>query len=386
MKKILTVVLIVITMSLIMAGCSSKEKNKSDIVNSDTIKVGVIATLSGSGKFYGEYVLNGVNLAVMQINAKGGLNGKSIQLIVKDDKGNSTTAQEVATQLKNENVLAVIGPVFSSNSISVAPIFQDAKIPMITPTGTNYEVTQAGEYISRVCFTDNFQGKIMAKFAIENINAKTAVIMTDSKSDYSKILSMNFETEFINKSGTIKNKIYYAGTDTNFSQELLKIKSDNPEVVFLPGYIEVKNIIKQAREIGITAIFIGGDGWDDNSLVLDVGNSIDGSYYCTHFAINETNPKISNFVDDYKAKYGTVPSIISALGYDSMVMLNEAAKKAETISDREKIKNAINSIKDMKLVTGNLTMDSNRNPIKDGFIVKIDNQKFKYYTTVSFEE
>lgn len=354
----------------------------SNFIFAAEIKVGVIGPLSGDGKFYGETTINGVKLAIDQINAKGGVNGNTIKLIIEDDKGNSDESINAAKKLINvDKVSAIIGPVFSSNCLAVAPLAQQAKIPMLTPTGTNVAVTNAGDFISRICFVDPFQGEVMANFALDNLKVKTAVIMTDIASDYSKGLSDSFEKVFTARGGKVLDKVSYNGKDTDFTAQLTKIKGKKPAVIFAPGYAEVALIVKQARDIRIKSVFLGGDGWDSPDILKVAGSSIDGSFASTHFSPEAKDPAIKKFLEDYKKAYSIDASVLSALGFDAGYVFADALKKAGS-ADAEKLKAAINSTKGFKGVTGIINLDANRNAVKSAFVIEAKGGKFVFKATV----
>ncbi len=233
----------------------------------EEIKIGVIAALSGPIAFYGQTTLNGMKLAIEQINAQGGINGQQIKLIIEDNKGDSTESVTIAKKLINvDKVTAILGPIISTNCLAVAPIAQEAKVPMLTATETNTQITTIGDYISRICFIDPFQGEVLANFAIDNLKINTAAVLKDSGSDYSIGLSNSFKRVFEKRGGKIVYEGSYMAKDTDFSSQLTAIKSKTPDVIFIPGYSEVAIMVKQAREFKINSVFLGSDGWDKDIL------------------------------------------------------------------------------------------------------------------------
>src|SRR6188508_2625516 len=262
----------------------------------DTIKVGVYGDLTGQTSSFGQSTKNGVELAVEEINAAGGVMGKKIELVIEDDQGRPEQAKTVVQKLiSQDKVQAVLGEVASTNSLAAAPVAQEAKIPMITPSSTNPKVTEVGDYISRVCFIDPFQGSVMAKFAANTLKAKTAAILGDVNSDYSKGLTQFFEEEFARLGGKVVAKEAYTQTDPDFKGQLTKIRNLNPDVIYVPGYYgQVGIIAKQARELDMKMPLLGGDGWDSPELWKLGGASLKDTYISNHYSAENPAPEIQN--------------------------------------------------------------------------------------------
>lgn len=349
----------------------------------ENIKVGLISSLSGPVAIYGQTTYNGIKLAVEQLNAAGGINGNKIELIVEDDKGDPAEAVTAAKRLISEKkVVAILGPIISTTCLAVAPIAQQNGVPMLTPTGTNTKITEAGDYVARTCFIDPFQGGVMATFGIDTLKAKTAVVIKDVNSDYSEGLAEEFVKVFEKKGGKILDTVAYATNDVDYSSQLTKVKAENPDVIFVPGYYnEVALLVKQARDLQIKATFLGGDGWDNGKLFEIAGESVTGSFVSSHFSPESQEPMIQNFLKDYRAMFKEEPSVLSALGFDAAGIMIEAMKKSKAISGEE-IKNNINGTKDYKGVTGNITLDGNRNAVKSAFVLEAKDGGFKFKTTV----
>jgi branched-chain amino acid transport system substrate-binding protein len=347
--------------------------NTKVIPDNNTIKVGVYGDLTGPTSSFGLSTKNGIQLAVDEINAAGGVNGKKIVLVVEDDQGRPVQAKTVISKLINQDkVQAVLGTVASSVSLAAAPVAQEAKIPMITPSSTNPKVTEVGDYISRICFIDPLQGKFMAKFAANTLKAKTAAIIGDVQSDYSKGLAEFFRQEFTRRNGKIVAEQKYAQTDWDFRAQLTAIRNSNPDVIYIPGYYgQVAIIAKQARELGMNMPLLGGDGWDSPELWTLGGNALNNSYITNHFAVDNPAPEVQNFVKAYQAKFGVVPDSLAALAYDAAKVLADAIKRAGG-TDSVKLKNAINMTEDFDGVTGNIRLDSNRNAVKPAVIQKLN--------------
>ena len=347
------------------------------------IPVGQFASLTGAQATFGQSTDNGVRLALDQINASGGVLGQPLRLVTKDNQSKpgetSTAVRELITRSK---VVALIGEVASGRSLEAAPIAQRSGIPMITPASTNEKVTEAGDHIFRVCFIDPFQGTVCAKFA-RKLGAKKAAILTDVSKDYSLGLAKSFKEEFVKEGGVITGQQSYSGGDKDFSAQLTAVKADNPDVIFLPAYYtEAPLIIRQARQLGLTVPFIGGDGWDSPELVAVGGPAVEGCYFSNHFSNQSTDPKVVEFVQAYRARYNTDPDAMVALGYDSLELLADAMKRAGT-TDPAKVTAALAATKDFDGVTGTITLDAHRNPNKPAVILQVKDGKFAYVETIA---
>jgi len=377
MKKLFLVIIAILFLGTVSFG----EEEKKDI------KVGLISALSGKIAPYGMTTMNGMKLAIEQANEAGGIDGRQIKLSIQDNKGNSDETLTIANKLINvDKVVAILGPVISTNSLALAPIAQEEKVPMLTATGTNIDITKAGEYVARTCFVDPFQGEAIANFAVDDLKAKTAIIMTDLSSDYSLGLSKAFEKTFEAAGQKVINQIAYdVNNDVDFSSHLIKIKSKNPDVVFVPGYSEVAGIVKQARDLGIESVFLGGDGWDTQDILDNGGKALNGSFITTHFSKDDQSDVVQNFLKDYRERFSQEPSVLSVLGYDAGLVFVEALKNVEEIN-RESIKDAINATQDLQGVTGVITLDENRNPIKPAHILEAKDGKYVYKTSIMPKE
>lgn len=354
----------------------------------DTIKVGVYGDLTGQTSSFGQSTKNGIELAVEEINNAGGVNGKKIQLVVEDDQGRPEQAKTVVSKLINQDkVQAVLGEVASTNSLAAAPVAQEAKIPMITPSSTNPKVTEVGDYVSRVCFIDPFQGSVMAKFAANTLKAKTAAILGDVNSDYSKGLTQFFEEGFTKLGGKVVAKEAYTQTDPDFKGQLTKIRNLNPDVIYIPGYYgQVGIIAKQARELDMNMPLLGGDGWDSPELWKLGGASLKNAYISNHYSAENPAPEIQNFVKAYKAKFSVEPDSLAALAYDAAKVLADAIKRAGG-TDPAKLKDAINATKDFPGVTGKISLDGSRNAVKPAVVLELEPGAgaFKFKETIAPE-
>jgi len=349
----------------------------------DTIKVGEFGSLTGENASFGISQHNGVKMAVEEINAAGGVLGKKIELINDD---NQTKQGESATIVRKfisqDHVVAVIGEVASSKSLEAAPICQEAKIPQVATAATNPKVTQTGDYIFRVCFTDDFQAVVIARFVLEKLQLKNVAFMTDVKQDYSVGLT-NIAKDYLAKNGgTIVKEQSYSSGDKDFRAQLTDIKSANPDVIIITGYYpEAALIAKQARQFGIKATFVGGDGWDGSSLIPVGGKAIEGAFFSNHFSVEDKSPLVQEFVQKYKAAYNVVPDAFAALGYDAAKLLADAIKRAGS-TDPDKLRGAIQDTEDFPGVSGKITIGKDRNAQKSAVIITIRDGAYKYAETI----
>jgi branched-chain amino acid transport system substrate-binding protein len=346
--------------------------------------VGVYLSFTGSTATFGESTFKGIQLATEEINAQGGINGRKVVLYQEDDRSDAQEARSAVTKLiQRDHVVAVLGEVASSRSLAAAPICQESKIPMISPSSTNPQVTQVGDYIFRVCFIDPFQGAVMAKFAAETLRVKRVAVLTDVKNDYSVGLAQYFKETFTQLGGQIVAEKSYSEGDPDFRAQLTAIKAANPEAIFVPGYYsEVGTIARQARELGIRVPFLGGDGWDSPKLIEGAGNALEGSYFSNHYSHESTDPAVQGFVRKFKQRYnGQVPDALAALGYDAANILFDAIQRAGS-TDPSKIRDALAQTKDFPGVTGKITIDSDRNAVKPAVILQVRGKEFKYVQTI----
>ncbi|MBP6217282.1 MAG: ABC transporter substrate-binding protein [Oligoflexales bacterium] len=372
-----------------LSSCEKKKtgsnSNAASVQNEDSvIRVGEIGSMTGSEATFGVSVHKGVTLAFDEINAAGGVLGKKIELISIDDQGKPEEAATAMNKLiTQDKVIAVIGEVASSRSLAMAPIAQNHKIPMISPSSTNPRVTQQGDYIFRVCFIDPFQGAVMAQFALDHLKIKSAAILRDVKNDYSVGLADYFTMTFAKGGGSIVVDQSYSAGDIDFKSQLTAIRSKNPQAIFVPGYYtEVGLIARQARELGMNIPFLGGDGWDSPKLREIGGNSLEGSFFSNHYSSESQEPAVQNFIKKFKSVYNEVPDSLAAMGYESALVLVDAIKRANG-TDSQALRNAIADTKDFQGVTDKFSLDKDRNAIKSAVVLKIESGEFKFLTTVS---
>jgi branched-chain amino acid transport system substrate-binding protein len=349
----------------------------------DEILVGEYGSLTGTTATFGQSTNNAIQMAYEQINAAGGVLGKKVHVIVEDDQSKPEEAATAVTKLINQNhVVAMLGEVSSSRSLAAAPICQANGVPMISPSSTNPRVTQVGNYIFRVCFIDPFQAEVGARIAWEILHLKKVAILSDVRNDYSVGLQTFFRQTFKGFGGEIVAEQSYSEGDSDFRAQLTQIKSANPEGIYVPGYYtEVGTIARQARELGITVPLIGGDGWDSPRLWEIGGEALNGCHFSNHYSVDDPSPAVQKFVTDYRTKYNQTPDALAALGYDAARILADAMKRAGTTKG-DKVRDALMATKDFPGVTGSITINKERNAVKPAVVLKIENGKFVYVTTV----
>lgn len=359
-------------MTAVFTGCGDQNGGSK----SDTIKIGANFELTGNAANYGSAALDGLKLAVKEANDAGGIDGKKLEIESVDCKSEAAESANATTKLVTDKVVAVVGPATTGDVLAAVPIVTDSKIPLIAPAGTSPKVTvddngTVKPFIFRSCFIDPQQGEVMATFATKSLQAKKAAIFVDSSTDYSKNLGKVFKEKFEAAGGQIVDEEAFVQKDQDFKTTLTKIKSANPDVIFIPAYYEeVGKIVKQARELGITAPLLGTDGWDDNKVVDIAGkDALNNTFYSTHYS--DQDKDVQNFIEMFKKENdGKDPNVFAALGYDAGKMLIEAIKQAKS-TDPQKIRDALENLKDVKVGTGVISMDKNHNPIKSAVIIEM---------------
>ena len=356
----------------LLAGCAASPggTNNTAAPAGDTVKIGVNYELSGGVATYGQASVQGIEMAVAEVNAAGGVKGKQVELVKYDNKSEPAEATTLATKLMTQDqVVAVLGPATSGAMKATIPVALKNKVPVASGSATADDVTVGAsgvqEYAFRVCFNDSFQGTAMANFASKKLDAKTAVIIKDNSNDYSKGLAENFTKTFTEAGGTIVGEQAYVKGDTAFAPILTLIKSQKFDVIYLPGYYEEAGlIIKQARELGITAPVLGADGFDSPKL-LELGGAaaLNDVYFTNHYSALDQDPKVVKFIADFKAKYNEEPNAFHALGYDLAKFAMDSAERA-TVLTGEGVKDAMASTSDFPGVTGSFSIDANHNPVK----------------------
>jgi branched-chain amino acid transport system substrate-binding protein len=363
--------LIWLLMGVVLASGIACKKDESQ---AKELRLGVNVPLSGSLTPYGKGARDGAELAVKQINDAGGIGGKKIVLFVEDNKGDTTSTRNAFKKLAEiDNVVAVIGPVTSTCALGAKMDADKDKVPMISPTATNDTVTANTQYVFRACFNDSFQGKIVANYALKQLGLKKAAVMTDQNSDYSKGLSASFKAAFEAGGGQVTAEEGYQQKDTDFGTQLVKIKNSGAQIIFVPGYPpEVPLIIKQAKVVGFDGRLCGADGWDSEAVIARSGDNIEGCFLVGAFSPEDDRPIVKDFVDKMQAATGRMPGSFEALGYDSVLMFAEAARKGGPT--REGVRKALHEIKDLEAVTGRITVNERNDAEKNAVVLQIVKQ------------
>jgi branched-chain amino acid transport system substrate-binding protein len=348
------------------------------------IVIGEYGSLTGTTATFGISTRNGIDMAIDSINRAGGVLGRQVRVIVEDDQGRPEEAQTVVTKLiTSDRVIAVLGEVASSRTLAAAPVAQTNQIPMISPSSTNPEVTQVGDYIFRVCFIDPFQGLVMAKFAANTLRITRVAVLQDVRNDYSVGLAEVFIEEFGKLGGQIVGNESYSEGDTDFSAQLTALRATNPQAIFVPGYYtEVGLIARQAKSLGLNVPLLGGDGWDSPSLIEIGGEALNGSYFSNHYSVEDPSPGIQKFVTEYRERYGETPDALAGLGYDAAMLLFDAIQRAGS-TDGPAIRDALAQTQNFAGITGTITLDENRNAVKPAVVLEIRDGALAFVETIN---
>ncbi|HWR43580.1 ABC transporter substrate-binding protein [Sporomusa sp.] len=380
--KFAAVLTVMLLMASLLAGCGG--------MSSNDIKIGILNEMTGGNATMGTSSANGAKMAIKEANAKGGLLGKQIQAVIADNKSEPSEAANAMTKLAaQDKVVAVTGMFASSNAIAASSVAESAKVPFLAVGATNPKVTvdeksgKVKDYTFRVCFIDPFQGTVGANFVLNTLKLNKAVILVDSSSDYSKGLSAFFKDAFTKGGGSILAEEAYLQKDQDFKTILTKVKALNAEVLYVPGYYEeVGKIVKQARELGITAPIVGGDGWDSPKLVeIGTAAALNNTYFTNHYSVDDTSAASQAFVEAYKKEYGQAPDAMAVLGYDAANVLLDAIKRANSL-EPAKIREALAMTKDYPTVTGATTLNASHDAVKNAVIIEMKEGKQVYKATV----
>jgi branched-chain amino acid transport system substrate-binding protein len=368
------------------SACKKKDEagaGASGAASSADIVIGHYGSMTGNTAHFGQDTDKAARLAADQINEAGGVLGRKLKIVTLDTRGDGADAANAVTRLIDvEKATAILGEVASSLSLQGGPIAQRRKIPMVSPSSTNPKVTQIGDYVFRVCYIDPFQGKVMAQFARNTLKLEKVAILKDVKNDYSKGLAEAFQKAFVALGGTIAAEQSYSAGDTDFSAQVTAIKGSPAQAIWVPGYYsEVASIARTAQRLGLKVPLLGGDGWDAPELFTIGGDAMNGSYFSNHFAPDQASAQAQKFVSDFTAKYGQAPTGLGALGYDGVLVIADAIKRAGS-AEPSKIRDALAATKGLEAVTGTLTMDKDRNPEKSVVVLKIEGGKAKYEALV----
>lgn len=370
------------------------------------IVIGEYGSLTGTAATFGLSTKEGVELATEEQNSSGGVGGAKIRVVVEDDQSKPEEAATAVNKiLSSDRPVAVLGEVSSSRSLAAAPLLQRASVPMISPSSTNEKVTQVGDYIFRVCFIDPFQGEAIAKFAYGDKGLRKVAILEDVKNDYSVGLAKVFTENFTAMGGEIVGQEAYSEGDFDFKAQLTNLIAKNPEALILTGYYtEVGLIARQARELGFQGLFLGGDGWDSEKLVENGKDAIVGGFYTNHYSVDDPSPAVQEFIKKYDAKYHKKPDGLAALGYDAAKILYMAmtdvakdpamaaafadrsstpATDASRLAARAALRDRLATVKDYPGVTGNITIDKDRNAEKPAVVVEVTKDGPKFVSKIA---
>ncbi len=380
MKKRILAALMALAMLGAFSGCSNTGDggSASGGSDSDTIRIGGLAPLTGDAASYGVAVNNAIQMAVEDINANGGIDGKQIEYIYYDEKGDTTEATNAYNKLvQDDKVVAIIGDVTTKPTLAVAQTSQQDNIPIITATATAAEVTLTGPNIFRACFTDPFQGELMASYASEKLGATKVAVLSDMADDYSSGIAEAFVAKAEELGMQVVADEKYQDGDVDFKSQLTNIKGQNPDVLFLPVYYEDLRLISaQAKEVGVTAQLCGADGWD--SVLTDNFDSsvLNGGVFCSQYSTESTDERVQNFISTYKEKYEMDPNMFAVLAYDATNMMAQAISDAGS-TDSQAIIDAMAAL-EYDGLTGRMTFDEDRNPQKSAVIVSIQDNAYKF--------
>jgi len=347
------------------------------------VRIGFYGALTGPTATFALSGRNGARLAAEERNRAGGVLGKPIVLLAEDDRGEASEAASAVSKLiTRDHVVALIGENASSRTLAAAPIAQSYAIPMISPSSTNVEVTKKGDYVFRVCFIDPYQGKALATFARRNLKAQTCAILVDTRNDYSVGLATAFREEFAKAGGRVVADLKYSEGDSDFSAQLTAIRPSRPDVLFIPGYYTDAGLIaRQAKSLGLEAMLLGADGWDSPKLVEIGGAAMEGAYFSNHYSVDDPSPAVRQFVAAYAARYRAEPDSIAALSYDSMRLLSDAITRAGS-TEGKRVRDALAATQGFSGVTGSITFDADRNPIKPAVVLKVEGGKFRFAAAI----
>jgi branched-chain amino acid transport system substrate-binding protein len=353
------------------------------VFGAEPVKIGFFMSMTGRDASFGEASLRGARLAVDELNAAGGVLGRPLELLVEDDRSLSGESATAAKKLiSRDHVVALIGECSSARTLEAAEVAQASGIPLVTPASTSPKVTQVGDAIFRVCFVDSFQGDVIATFARRRLGLKRAALLVDTTSPYSVGLAQYFGKRFTALGGEIVASQKYGGVDTDFRAQLTAIRAERPDALFLPGYYVAAGLVaRQARDLGLGATLLGGDGFEAPQLLEIGGDALDGAYYATHFAVGSTNPLSRRFVDAYLRLYGALPNGLSALTYDAVRLVADAAARAGT-TDRGALRRALSKTRGFPGVTGATTINAQRDADKDASIIAVRDGKLTYVESI----
>ena len=377
MKKAMSC-LLAVCVAMSMAACSPDANNDNGVVKDDAIRIGIMAPTTGDVALYGTAVTQGAELAIAEINANGGINGKQIEYKIIDEKGDVTEAVNAYKILKDYGMNVLLGDVTSKPTIAVAELAAEDGIPMVTATGTAAPITLTGDNIFRTCFTDPFQGKVLATFVAENLKAQKVAVLYNQGDDYSSGVATAFKEEAKEKGLELVAEESYGGNDKDFKTQLTKIISAGTEVLVFPDYYGKASLMAaQARSMGFDGPIVGPDGFDGVLDTVDQNNIAitDNMYYTNHFFDGDDAEVVAGFVKNYQIKYNEAPVSFAALGYDAVYQIKAAYEGAgENYADHAAFTQALSEV-EIDGVTGHITFDKNGDPVKSVSVIQIQDGK-----------
>lgn len=392
MRKLkLSVLLLALVM--VFTACSGGASAPASQADSDEIIIGALGPLTGNVAIYGIATTNGIKQAIDEINENGGILGKQVKLILEDEKGDTQEAMNAYNKLVESGAQVIIGDVTSGPSVAISELANRDGLLMITPTGTQLDITAGKANVFRAAFTDPYQGKILAKYVKEDLGATNVAVLSNSSSDYSQGVKNTFVEEAKSQGLNVVADESYGANDKDFRVQLTSIAATNPDVLLVPDYYEtIALIAPQAREVGINATFVGPDGWDgivaqltsglaDESLTSEALEAVEGAVFTNHYSLDDTDQQIQDFIKNYNTLYGENPSSFAALGYDSAYMVKEAIEKAGS-TDSQAMVDSMKAI-DYKGITGSVKFDDDNNPVKAVSMIKVTNGEYKLDTVVN---
>ena len=380
MKRTPALPLLIFSGAALLGACAKK--------NVPDLTIGVIAELSGEIPAVGTSCKNAAEMAVAEINDAGGVTvaGKAhgLKLVIEDSKGVATEAPEAVKRLaKEDNVYAIVGPNASLGAVPASRVAEDAKVPMISPWSTNPKTTAGKTWVFRACFTDAFEGHVLAKFATGYLHATKAAVLYDPGSEAPKSQAELFRKDFEEAGGKIVAVETYKTAEKDFAAPLGRIKAASPDLVFLPSYYnEVPLQLQQAHKLGLEVPFLGSDNWSSPELIKLSGPDAEGASYCNHYSPEARVEAVAKFVTQYKSKYHETPDDVAALTYDSFQLLAKALSTSVRL-DRASLRDALAKVREFEGVTGKMTFkEGSGDPVKSAVMMRVEGGKPVFLTNI----
>lgn len=367
---------LLLTVAVLAGSCGGSTGGGAKATASEPIRIGLNLELSGPVATFGLHARQAADLAIDQLNGQGGVLGRKLQAVTLDNKSDNAESTNVAQRLVSSGVVALVGPVTTGDTLAAVPVATQAGLPLVTPGATAVPVTvdpatgKTRDWIFRVCFVDPDQGRVAADFAYRDLGARKAAILEDSTNDYSKGLAAAFKDRFEKLGGRVLLEQGFTQADQDFRSILTTARTQSPDLLYVPVYYDKAGIIvRQARELGIQAPILGGDGWDSPDLVKLAGAAaLDRTYFTNHYSAQDPDPKVRSFVSAYRARYGSVPDALAALGYDAVMLVADAIRRAGS-TDPAKIREALAATRSFHGVTGTVAFDTEHNPTKPVVVI-----------------